>query len=294
MRAINEGFLRSINPANVARTTLCGLAEPSDFVSTLWIPALSTTARTAPPAMRPVPSGAGLSRTLPAPKRPTTRCGIVAPDNGTRIRFFLAASMPFLMADGTSLALPTPKPTMPWPSPTTTSALKLRFLPPFTTLVTRLMDTTVSFISIWEPSIFSRLRFMVATLELQACFASRVGDRFDASVIEEPVPVEHHLLDALFDQAFGDRLADGLGPRHIAAAGLLGQRALPRRLDGGRGRDGGASRVVDHLHVDVGHTPEHGQPRPLERAQHALADPALDPVSTVFLRLDTHRLPQCS
>ena len=62
------------------------------------------------------------------------------PVSGTRISDFLAASIPFLIADGTSLALPTPKPTTPWPSPTTTSALKLRFLPPLTTLVTRLID----------------------------------------------------------------------------------------------------------------------------------------------------------
>ena len=65
--------------------------------------------------------------------------------------------MAFLMADGTSLALPIPNPTTPWPSPTTTSALKLRFLPPLTTFVTRLMDTTVSFSSISAASIFSRV-----------------------------------------------------------------------------------------------------------------------------------------
>src|SRR5262245_11404272 len=184
------------------------------------MPALSTTARTAPPAMRPVPSGAGFSSTLPEPNRPTTWWGIVTPDSGTRIRFFFAASMPFLMADGTSLALPTPKPTMPWPSPTTTSALKLRLLPPFTTLVQRLMDTTVAFTSIWDPSIFSLLRFMFATLELQACYASLVGDRLDASVIEEPVPVEDHLLHALLEQALGDRLPDGLGPGDVATGRL--------------------------------------------------------------------------
>jgi hypothetical protein len=77
------------------------------------------------------------------------------PRSGTLIRFFFAASMPFLIAEGTSFALPTPKPTTPWPSPTTTSALKLRFLPPLTTLVTRLMLTTVSFRSSCEASIFS-------------------------------------------------------------------------------------------------------------------------------------------
>src|SRR6187551_1510613 len=71
-RATCAGSFRPIRPANVARTTLCGFAEPSDLVSTFWMPQLSTTARTAPPAMRPVPSGAGFSSTLPDPKRPTT------------------------------------------------------------------------------------------------------------------------------------------------------------------------------------------------------------------------------
>ena len=51
----------------VARTTLCGLAVPSDLVSTSWMPHDSTTARTPPPAMMPVPSGAGFSSTRPAP-----------------------------------------------------------------------------------------------------------------------------------------------------------------------------------------------------------------------------------
>src|SRR6187551_2283151 len=136
---------------------------------------------------------------------------MVVPRSGTLIRFFLAA--------GTSLALPTPKPTMPWPSPTTTRALKLRFLPPLTTLVTRLMDTTVSLNSIWPASIFSRKRFMVATSELQAGFARRVRYRFDAAVIEEPVPVEHHALDALLEQPLGDGLANRLGAGDVAALG---------------------------------------------------------------------------
>ena len=73
---------------------------------------------------------------------------------------FLAASMPFLIAEGTSLALPTPKPTTPCPSPTTTRALKLRFLPPLTTFVTRLMETTVSLRSSCDGSILSRVRIV--------------------------------------------------------------------------------------------------------------------------------------
>src|SRR3954463_1296182 len=154
------GSLSPMRPANAARTTLGDFAEPMDFVSTFWMPHDSTTARTAPPAMMPVPSGAGLSNTWPAPNRPSTGCGTVVPLSGTRISDFFAASIPFLIADGTSFALPTPNPTTPCPSPTTTSALKLRFLPPLTTLVTRLMLTTVSFRSSCEASIFSRVSIM--------------------------------------------------------------------------------------------------------------------------------------
>src|SRR5215510_13322372 len=71
-RATSDGSFSSISPLKVARTTLCGFADPSDLVSTFWIPADSTTARTAPPAIRPVPSGAGFKRTLPDPNFPTT------------------------------------------------------------------------------------------------------------------------------------------------------------------------------------------------------------------------------
>src|SRR6185436_18922860 len=210
----------------VARTTLCAFADPSDLVTMLAMPAASTTARTAPPAMMPVPSGAGFSSTLPAPKLPTIRCGMVVPSSGTRIRFFFAASMPFLIAEGTSFALPTPKPTTPCPSPTTTSALKLRFLPPLTTFVTRLIETTVSLISSCEESTFSRVRFINATSELQTGFACRVSYCFDSPVIEEPVAIEHHALHALLDETLGDRLADSFGAGHVATGHLFGERAL--------------------------------------------------------------------
>src|SRR5438128_3082077 len=104
--------------------------------------------------------------------------------------------MPVLSADGTSFALPIPKPTTPWPSPTTTSALKLRFLPPLTTFVTRLIDTTVSLISSCDASTFSRLRFINPIgLELQTGFAGRVGYGLHAPVIQKSIAVEHHARD---------------------------------------------------------------------------------------------------
>src|SRR3954463_15103239 len=250
------------------------------------MPQASTTARTAPPAMIPVPSGAGLSSTAPAPKVPTIRCGMVLPAVGTRIRFFFAASMPFLIADGTSFALPIPKPTTPWPSPTTTSALKLRFLPPLTTLVTRLICTTLSFRSSWLGSIRSRVRIVL--LEFQSGFARSVRHGADAPVVEESAAVEHHALDALFDRTLGDGLADRFGAGEIAALGRLVQRALHRRLDGRRRHQRLAGQVVDHLRIDVGDAAEHAQTRPLLGPRDPLALPQLDPDPPIVLGLDSH------
>ena len=85
---------------------LIGLEDPSDLESTSETPAASSTARTGPPAMTPVPGEAGLSRTRPAPSAPRTSCGMVEPIIGTGKKFFLAVSTPFWMAEGTSLALP--------------------------------------------------------------------------------------------------------------------------------------------------------------------------------------------
>src|SRR3954447_9190443 len=227
-RAISVGSFSASRPAIVARTTLCGLAEPSDLVRMFAMPAASTTARTAPPAMMPVPSGAGFSSTLPAPKLPRLRCGIVVPCSGTRIRFFFAASIAFLMADGTSFALPMPKPTTPWPSPTTTRALKLRFLPPLTTLVTRLIETTLSLMSSCDGSIRSRVR--IRLLEFQSCFARGVRHGANAPVIEEAAAVEDHARDALFDGPLGDALADRLGALQVPAGYTLLEGAFHRRL----------------------------------------------------------------
>src|ERR1043166_6507033 len=187
-------------------------------------------------------------------------CGIVEPCSGTRIRFFFAASMPFLIADGTSFALPMPKPTTPWPSPTTTSALKLRFLPPLTTLVTRLIDTTLSLMSSCDGSIRSRVRILL--LEFQSRFARCVGHRADAPVIEEAAAVEDDALDALFDRSLGDRLADRFGAFDVAAADALVERALQRRLDGRRRHQRLAAQVVEDLRGDVGHAAEHAETRP--------------------------------
>lgn len=123
---------------------LIELDEPRDLVKMSPTPANSRTARTGPPAITPVPSEAGFNKTLPAPNTPVIWCGIDVFTRGTLIKFFFASSIPLRIASGTSVAFPRPKPTWPLRSPTTTSALKRKRRPPFTTFATRLMCTTFS------------------------------------------------------------------------------------------------------------------------------------------------------
>src|SRR4051794_9106050 len=104
--ATSSGVRSDCRPATVALTRLIGFCEPSDLLRMSWMPASSSTARTPPPAMTPVPSEAGLRKTLPEPNWPVTVCVIVEPCLGTRNRFFFARSTPFWIASGTSLALP--------------------------------------------------------------------------------------------------------------------------------------------------------------------------------------------
>src|SRR3954471_18542303 len=65
--ATSSGERRFSSAVTVAFTRLIGFCDPSDFDSTSRIPASSSTARTPPPAMTPVPSEAGFRKTRPAP-----------------------------------------------------------------------------------------------------------------------------------------------------------------------------------------------------------------------------------
>jgi hypothetical protein len=143
--------------------------------------------------MMPVPSGAGFSST---DRRRTAhnRVGHRGALHRHPDQRLLGRLDALLDRRGHFRALPTPKPTTPWPSPTTTSALKLRFLPPLTTLVTRLIETTVSLMSSWDGSIFSRVESLISRprLELEPGLPSRLGHGADAPVVQEAVAVEHH------------------------------------------------------------------------------------------------------
>src|SRR3954469_9619604 len=210
----------------VARVTFTGFVEPWILARMSRIPAASTTARTEPPAMTPVPCDAGFSSTDDAENVWRTSWGIVVPTIGMRMRFFLASSTPLRIASGTSPALPSPQPTWPAPSPMTTTALKLKRRPPLTTFATRLIWTTRSS----RVSLLGSMRAMRLLLfprsEVETGLAGGVGERLDPPVVPEPGPIEDDPLDACGLRPLGDEAADNaslLGLRLLRAAKLLFQ-----------------------------------------------------------------------
>src|SRR5688500_4629734 len=167
----------------------------------------------------------------------------------------------------------------------TTRALKLRFLPPLTTLVTRLIDTTVSFSSKSDGSIFSRC---CAISELQSGFARRFGDRADTSVIQIAAAVEHDSRDATLLQALGDHPSEHLGARNVAAARRAGKLRLQPGLGARRRTHGPAGEIVDHLCGDVRHRSEHREARSRLSSMNALPLPQPNPIAPIFLRPYLH------
>ncbi len=183
------------------------------------MPAASTTARTAPPAITPVPGDAGLSSTSEAENTPFTWNGIVVPTIATSMRCFLPSSTALRIASGTSVALPRPTPTCPARSPTTTSARKLNRRPPCTTFETRATLTTVSSIlsrvasilGICFPYAFAfalvtihrrpSLCVTIDRLKFQPAVPRALGNRRDSPVVDVATAIEDDLADSL-----------GLGP----------------------------------------------------------------------------------
>src|SRR5207302_1340741 len=117
------------------------------------------------------------------------------------------------------------------------------FLPPLTTLVTRLMATTWSLswrlptsnfgldTGIYFPGAKApcnctfisagKLAFTHSKLKLQAGFAGGIGQGLHPAVIEVAAAVEDHLAHSLGFGALGDGLAHRLGRGQIAAGVFL-------------------------------------------------------------------------
>ena len=86
---IINGLLKLSSASKVAFTTLCGFEDPWDLESTFWTPTASKTVLTAPPAITPVPSVAGLINTLAPPNLPFCSCGSVPLSIGILTKFSL-------------------------------------------------------------------------------------------------------------------------------------------------------------------------------------------------------------
>ena len=151
-----SGVLWFNKPLIVALATLRWVGEPKDFASISLTPATSSTCLAAPPAITPVPGAAGFRSTLEDPCFPIMEWTIVEPAIGISWIFFLAFSIAFWIASGTSEPFPYPIPAFPFPSPTATRAVNAKFLPPFTTLATLLMWITLS----WSSSSAIKIQFL--------------------------------------------------------------------------------------------------------------------------------------
>src|SRR6202020_2289042 len=102
----------------------------------------------------------------------------------------------------------------------TTSAANDMFLPPLTTLVTRLIETTSSlrlrrfasiffFIAIMScPAFWRPVRTPWETLEFKSRFAGCVSKGLHTAMIEITTAIEDYLLNALLLRALCDKLAD--------------------------------------------------------------------------------------
>src|SRR5919109_3656468 len=272
----------------VALSTLWGLFVPSVFVRMSCTPAASSTGRTAPPAMTPVPGTAGFRNTRPAPKCPVISTGIVVSRSGTKIRSFFACSTALRIASGTSCALPSPTPTCPRPSPTTTSAVKEKRRPPLTTFATRLMETTRSFNSSTLGSIFVSATNPPSDSKSEAAGARGIRQRLHAAMVLVPAAIEHDALNARRLGLLREQRADGLGRRHVAPRLVLPEECLAAAVDG---QHGTPRIVVDQLGVDVAEAAEHRQPRARRRAPHVTSQPIVPLVARAAPVLRDHFAP---
>src|ERR1700726_3488914 len=201
--------------------------------------------------------------------------------------FFFACSIALRMAMGTSRALPMPKPALPFWSPTTTSAEKLRFLPPLTTLVTRWMATTWSFKLLALTSMFRRtasvsLRMILdINLKFQPRFPGCCSQGFHTAVVHVSAAIEHHLLDPGRAGALGNLFSNHFCRRHIVASLEFLARFLVNRT---RRDQRTAAAVFNHLRVDVPVGAVHCQARALRRAYDARAHAQVNPAAMCVAR----------
>src|SRR6478735_1741303 len=207
---------------------------------------------------------------------------------------------------------------MPLPSPTTTSAVKLKRRPPLTTLETRLMVTTRSTKAFFSGALSRRpsrsrrwpprspppaepaavlvpprrwgpgIRRSSSLKSWSRCWPSQsqpalagtVGDSRDPAVVAVATAVEDDRVDAGALGTLGDELTDlaGLG-------GLVTVERTQVRFHGGGRGNGAAGGVVDDLDEHVAAGPRHDQAGTQRRATELLAEPKVTATASGALAL---------
>ena len=144
--------------------------------------------------------------------------------------FFLAISIPFLIAAGTSLALPEPKPTRPFAvaDDDEREAEVLAALddlrdavdvddlvdhPAFAALFAALPARTALTLTLHRT-------LHVTSLEFQTVFARGIRERFDVAVIEVAATVEDDARDTLVLRLFGDSAPTAFADAALAPLAL--------------------------------------------------------------------------
>src|SRR3989344_5358993 len=152
---VDTYYLSCFSASKTAYTFPALLLVPKIFEVMFLIPATSTTLLTAPPAIIPVPAGAGFNNIKEAPSFIKTLWAIVPLTILISIKCFFARDTAFIIADDTSSDFARPTPTLPALFPTTTSAENLTLFPPVVFLEIRFICTTFSsnFSPVYEFSI---------------------------------------------------------------------------------------------------------------------------------------------
>ena len=190
------------------------------------MPAASTTARTEPPAMTPVPCEAGFSMHPAGAELLTcTSWGIVVPTIGILIRFFFASSTPLRMASGHLAGLAQPDAdvavavTDDDDRAEAEAAAALDDLGDAVDLDDALLERELVGVDACHGGSFRS--------ELEAGFAGGIGERLDPPVVPEPGSIEDDALDAGGLGPLGDERADDLA--RLLGLGRLGAARAPSR-----------------------------------------------------------------
>src|SRR5690606_14816402 len=127
--------------------------------------------------------------------------------------------------------------------------------PPFTTLATRLMETTFSTSSISFGSICTNPSLLV--LEVQTGFSGPVRQSGHPAVINVTAAIEYHRFDTLRQGLLPDQQSHSFCRFLVALAGQL----IPQgRFQGGRRHQSGAPYVINDLGVNMLSAPVHAEP----------------------------------